>query len=101
MDMGRAHRIIGEIYMLLEKFEEAIEHEQIFLEMAKLSKNKVEEQRAYATIGRVHLVHGQSLTDLVASTGPLKKAEKAFLKSLIICKRSVLFYPIDNKKSNQ
>ena len=110
MDMGRAHRMIGEMYMLLEDFKSAIRHEELFLskcfyislryssivhylfslEISRLEKNKVEEQRAYATIGRVHLLHGQSLPDLVQSTEPLKNAEKAFLKSLLICKKYFL-----------
>lgn len=31
MEKARAHRMIGEMYMLLENFNDAIEHEQIYL----------------------------------------------------------------------
>lgn len=31
MDKARAHRMIGEIYMLLENFDDALKHEKIYL----------------------------------------------------------------------
>lgn len=34
----------------------------------------------------MHLLHGQSLTDVEETVPQLKKAEKAFLKSLLVCK---------------
>lgn len=53
--------------------------------------NKLEEQRAYATIGRVYLTKAQSQLNASNKTDDLAKsirsAEKQFLKSLLICKR--------------
>lgn len=53
--------------------------------------NKIEEQRAYATIGRVYLTKAQSQLNAPEKTNDLaksiKSAEKQFLKSLLICKR--------------
>lgn len=51
----------------------------------------MEEQRAYTTLGRAHLLHGQGLADTSASDAmtQLKQAEKAFLKSLLLTKEYV------------
>lgn len=53
--------------------------------------NKLEEQRAHATIGRVYLTKAQSQLNAPKKTDDLaksiKSAEKQFLKSLLICKR--------------
>lgn len=53
--------------------------------------NKIEEQRAYATIGRVYLTKAQSQLNAPQKSDDLaksiKSAEKQFLKSLLICKR--------------
>lgn len=53
--------------------------------------NKIEEQRAYATIGRVYLTKAQSQLNAPQKSADLaksiKNAEKQFLKSLLICKR--------------
>ena len=54
--------------------------------MAKDSSNKIEEQRAYATIGRCYLLYGQTTSDPISNSKQLKSAEKAFIKSLLICK---------------
>lgn len=55
--------------------------------------NKIEEQRAYATIGRVYLTKSQSEMNLPEKTNKLvksiKSAEKHFLKSLLICQRLI------------
>ncbi|KAI8426426.1 hypothetical protein MSG28_005269 [Choristoneura fumiferana] len=52
--------------------------------VAKELKNLVEEQRAMATLGRIYLLQGQSSTGS-ESTSSLKAAEKAFMKSLVLC----------------
>lgn len=61
------------------------------LETAVDENNKIEEQRAYATIGRVYLTKAQSQLNASEKTNDLaksiKSAEKQFLKSLLICKR--------------
>lgn len=60
----------------------------VVAEIAKKLQNKVEQQRAYATLGRVHLLHGQSLSETSASGAmeQLKLAEKSFLRSLLLIK---------------
>lgn len=60
-------------------------------ETAKREKNKIEEQRAYATIGRVYLTKAQSFlngrSNSTESTKAITQAERNFLQSLLICKR--------------
>lgn len=109
IECARAHRMIGEMFMLLENFDSALEHELIYLsesivsymrkedilmfffglsETAVKLKDKIEEQRAFATIGRVHLLKVQSNpSGNEEMSKSLKSAEKAFLRSLLICKR--------------
>lgn len=69
----------------------------LFPELVKKLHNKVEEQRAYATLGRSHLLHGQALSESSAAgaMNELKLAEKAFLKSLLMTKE----YVIEGKSS--
>lgn len=61
------------------------------IDTAVEQKNKIEEQRAYATIGRVYLTNAQSELNAPKTsddlTKTIKNAEKHFLKSLLICKR--------------
>uniref|UniRef100_A0A1A9WG26 Tonsoku-like protein n=1 Tax=Glossina brevipalpis TaxID=37001 RepID=A0A1A9WG26_9MUSC len=88
LEMGKAQRMIGEMCMLLGEFDKAKDHITIYLKIAKKLQNTVEEQRAYTTLGRAHLLHGQSLNDTSASNAmnQLKQAEKSFLKSLLLIK---------------
>lgn len=55
-----------------------------------IEKNdKIEEQRAYTTIGRVYLLKAQSDPNELnpeETAKAIKSAEKAFLKSLLKCK---------------
>lgn len=86
LDLAKAHRMCGEMCMLLCEFAKALENIETYLKIVKKLKNKVEEQRAYATLGRAHLLQGQSATDSATALGPLKNAEKAFIRSLLISK---------------
>lgn len=54
--------------------------------MALDEQDKVEQQRAYATIGRIHLVHAQSEETFQEQRKPLSLAEKAFLEAVLLCK---------------
>lgn len=117
LETSKAHRMIGEMFMLLEKFDNALKHELIYLSehfdlfpMAANNirsiftnfqliylipdtvvelKNRIEEQRAYATIGRIYLTIAQSSTSKTADelAKARRNAEKHFLRSLLICKR--------------
>jgi tetratricopeptide (TPR) repeat protein len=88
MDFGRANRMIGEVFMMMETFSEALKYSDIYLKLAKQENDFVELQRAYATIGRCYLLKGgdEGTGESSESTNDFKAAEKAFLKSLIICK---------------
>ncbi|KAH8375188.1 hypothetical protein KR200_001223 [Drosophila serrata] len=88
LETGKAKRMVGEMFTLLCDYDAAKDHINDYLKIAKRLKNQVEEQRAYATLGRVHLLHGQSLADSSASGAmeQLKQAEKSFLRSLLLIK---------------
>ncbi|XP_054733938.1 tonsoku-like protein [Anastrepha obliqua] len=88
LEMAKANRMIGEMFMLLSEFGKAKEHINLYLDIVKKLHNKVEEQRAYATLGRAHLLHGQNVIESSKSNAmdPLRQAERAFLKSLLLIK---------------
>uniref|UniRef100_A0A1I8Q8X6 Tonsoku-like protein n=1 Tax=Stomoxys calcitrans TaxID=35570 RepID=A0A1I8Q8X6_STOCA len=88
LEMAKALRMVGEMYMLLSDFENACGQINKYLKTVKKLQNKVEEQRAYATLGRVHLLQGQALSETSASDAmnQLRHAEKAFLRSLLMTK---------------
>lgn len=77
--------MIGEVFMMMEKYDDALRHSENYLKLAKQENDFVELQRAYATIGRCYLLKGGDEGSSKA-TSDFKAAEKAFLKSLIICK---------------
>ncbi|XP_047026936.1 tonsoku-like protein [Helicoverpa zea] len=85
MEWGTCNRMIGEMYMLLAEFDKALKYEERHLAVAKELKNLVEEQRAMATLGRIYLLQGQSSNDEDEAKTSLKAAEKAFMKSLVLC----------------
>ncbi|KAI8426427.1 hypothetical protein MSG28_005269 [Choristoneura fumiferana] len=84
MEWATCNRMMGEMYMLMAEFDKALKFEERHLAVAKELKNLVEEQRAMATLGRIYLLQGQSSTGS-ESTSSLKAAEKAFMKSLVLC----------------
>lgn len=88
MDYARAHRMIGEVYLLQGNFKEALEHEDIYMKIAKQENDLVEMQRAYATVGRCFLLRAEDkeAAGSEVASSDFKAAEKSFLKSLIICK---------------
>lgn len=90
--IGRSvsHRRCGEVYCDMGDWEKALHHQEQHLLLAKKAESLVEEQRAYATIGRTHLQRA----DECATNGQeeekdkaLTEAEKAFLRSLSTCER--------------
>lgn len=88
MENGRANRMLGEAFVLIAKYKEALKHEHIYLSIAKQEENLVEQQRAYATIGRCYLLQAEDENVAGSKDAPcdFKAAERAFLKSLMICK---------------
>lgn len=78
--------MIGEAYFGISQYEKALSYQQIHLEVAKKNNNKLEEQRALATIGRTYLTSAIDDPDSVDKEN-LQMAYKAFKKSLMICER--------------
>lgn len=68
----------------------------IMTAVAKELKNLVEEQRAMATLGRIYLLQGQSTTNENEAKTSLKAAEKAFMKSLVLCEKLVKPFSISS-----
>ncbi|XP_075979045.1 tonsoku-like protein [Anticarsia gemmatalis] len=87
MEWGTCNRMIGEMYMLLAEFDKALKYEERHLAVAKELNNLVEEQRAMATLGRIYLLQGQSTNEESEAKTSLKAAEKAFMKSLVLCEK--------------
>lgn len=84
-----ANRMIGETLCALGEFEEAVQHQKVHLTYSRDEGNLVEEQRAFATLGRTYFVRAESLTD---TEDPERKqcldlCRKYYLKSLNICDR--------------
>ncbi|XP_027416208.1 tonsoku-like protein isoform X1 [Bos indicus x Bos taurus] len=75
-----AHRKIGERLAEMEDYSAALQHQHRYLELACALSNHVEQQRAWATIGRTHL----DIYDHHQSQDALQQAQDAFEKSLAI-----------------
>ncbi|XP_026987921.1 tonsoku-like protein isoform X2 [Sagmatias obliquidens] len=75
-----AHRKIGERLAEMEDYSAALQHQHRYLELACSLSNHVEQQRAWATIGRTHL----DIFDHHQSQDALLQAQGAFEKSLAI-----------------
>ncbi|XP_063699917.1 tonsoku-like protein [Culicoides brevitarsis] len=85
MEAGHAQRMIGEMLMYQGEYEAALKFATNYLKTAVDEKNKVEEQRAHATIARIHLVHGQSEDEGPKRQKIINEAEKAFLRAALAC----------------
>lgn len=77
-------------YIFKSNYKKKQYHILNILAVAKELKNLVEEQRAMATLGRIYLLQGQSCSDDGEAKISLKAAEKAFMKSLVLCEKYVL-----------
>ncbi|XP_060099031.1 tonsoku-like protein [Heteronotia binoei] len=80
-----AHRKIGECLAELESYEAALKHQRRHLELAQSLRNHIEQQRAWATLGRTYMFMAES----DASSGALKEAEEAFRKSLAVIEETL------------
>ncbi|XP_053105913.1 tonsoku-like protein [Hemicordylus capensis] len=85
--IGRAvaHRKIGECLAELESYEAALKHQRRHLELARSLANRIEQQRAWATIGRTYMFMAES----DQSSKALQEAEKAFMKSLAVLEEAL------------
>ncbi|ROT76363.1 putative tonsoku-like protein-like [Penaeus vannamei] len=97
-----AQRRMGEVYSEMGEWGKALHCLNKYLSLAKEAESLVEEQRAYATLGRTHLqkaeeagLRGQEEDQ----TKALTEAEKAFLRSLSVCER--LKGAVDSQEHSQ
>lgn len=86
MDLGRADRMIAEVYMLMGKYGDALKRVDAYIKIATEENNLVEKQRAYTTIGRCYLAQAENDCESQSKRG-FEAAEKFFLKGLILCKK--------------
>ncbi|XP_014213006.1 tonsoku-like protein [Copidosoma floridanum] len=85
-----AHRLIGEVYFSKEKYEVALYHQNLYLDLALELKNLIEEQRAYATLGRTYLCIADNLIKDSEKDEKMKnvnEANRAFSKSIQLCEK--------------
>lgn len=84
-----AHRRIGECYAELQQFSKALSNQERHLKLAQELSSKVEEQRAWATIGRTYYLKFQceSESPEEITNECLNNGQKAFLKALDMCVR--------------
>lgn len=81
-----AHRMIGEVYANLGDYEQALIHQNLHLKGAKDMKNSIEEQRAFATLGRIYFCLAESLSDQSAKYAEaLANARISYMKSMDLC----------------
>ena len=84
LGLAVSHRKIGESLASLCQFNEALKHQQKYLELAQDLNNMKEIQRAHTTIGRVWYMRMKS-SDEWDSKCALKSARGAFLAGLSCC----------------
>ncbi|XP_053996301.1 tonsoku-like protein [Hylaeus anthracinus] len=88
LNIAVAHRMIGEIHADRGNYEEALKYQNHYLEGAKEINNLLEEQRAYATLGRTYFCWAESLPEKSEKkTEVLINAKKAYVKSIRLCNK--------------
>ncbi|XP_057319556.1 tonsoku-like protein [Microplitis mediator] len=80
-----AHRMIGEIHTDGGNYEEALSHLTKYLEGVKETRNLIEQQRAYATLGRMYFCMSEACEKSARKQEVLAAAKKAYSKSLKLC----------------
>ncbi|KAK4473331.1 hypothetical protein MN116_004493 [Schistosoma mekongi] len=92
-----ANRYLAECYIELGDFTQAIVHTSRYLQLSLLVDNKMEQQRAYVTLGRCFLNRVETLRDGYLIVKSLKSASQALLNSIKLIKD--LFPNLDNRSS--
>ncbi|XP_072743856.1 tonsoku-like protein [Anoplolepis gracilipes] len=83
-----AHRMIGEVHASWGDYKRALIHQNLHLEGAKDIKNLIEEQRAFATLGRTYFCLAESLTDRSQKRNEaLANAKMAYVNSMELCEK--------------
>lgn len=79
-----AHRMIGEVYACQGDYELALTHQNLHLEGAKELRNSIEEQRAFATLGRTYFCLAES-DKMGEREEALANAKTAYMRSMELC----------------
>ncbi|XP_063990690.1 tonsoku-like protein [Diachasmimorpha longicaudata] len=79
------NRMIGEVLTSMDRFEEALVYQNLYLVGAIQMDNLIEQQRAYATLGRTQFCLSQFLEDRVQKRDALNAAKTAYITSLKTC----------------
>ncbi|XP_059178063.1 tonsoku-like protein [Physella acuta] len=79
-------RKLGECYCSLGEYSKALKLQKKHLELARECNNYLEEQRAWATIGRTYLCQAES-RNLKESSLACDRAYKAFTRALEVCEK--------------
>ncbi|XP_044014051.1 tonsoku-like protein, partial [Aphidius gifuensis] len=90
LSIAVAHRMIGETLMSLGDYANALDHQKNYLKGVKDTNNLLEQQRAFATLGRTQFCLGESLTDandLTKKIEVLNNAKRSYAKSLELCNK--------------
>ncbi|KAK9510961.1 hypothetical protein O3M35_005628 [Rhynocoris fuscipes] len=89
IDVARCNRMIGEVYCEIGEFDKALKHQLKHLNISCEKEDKVEQQRALATIGRTYFLLAESYQELKSrdKDEALSNAKKYFLKSLSVCEQ--------------
>lgn len=81
-----AHRMIGEVYASLGDYDQALTHQNLHLKGAKDMRNSIEEQRAFATLGRTYFCQAESLIGKTQKRNEaLANAKMAYVRSMELC----------------
>ncbi|XP_011269176.2 tonsoku-like protein [Camponotus floridanus] len=81
-----AHRMIGEVHASQGDYEQALIHQNLHLEGARKMKNSIEEQRAFATLGRTYFCLAESLSDHSQKRKEaLTNSKMAYVNSMELC----------------
>ncbi|KAF2354786.1 Ankyrin repeat-containing domain [Trinorchestia longiramus] len=86
LGVGVAHRRVGEVLCELGETELALQHQQQHLQLATEAGSVLEQQRAYATIGRTQLDRVERSLIEAERQDAINSARDNFLKSLLKCK---------------
>ncbi|KAF8777205.1 tonsoku-like protein [Argiope bruennichi] len=87
-----AHRKLGECYAELGNFKKAFSHIKTYLDISVSLTNKVEEQRAWATLGRTfylkYIKQKDADRDNHINSKVLDQAEKSYFKAFELCEHA-------------
>ncbi|XP_014248141.1 tonsoku-like protein [Cimex lectularius] len=90
MDVARCNRMIGEVYCEKGEFTKAVKHQLKHLTLSREEKDKVEEQRALATLGRTYFLQAETY-DVIdtpeKAKQSLNEAKAYYMQSLQVCEQ--------------